>query len=385
MPTDVNPVEAEPTTAGGSEKSWTEEEWMSYGTTELDAVNKDTKCYACQGFGHYARDCKYDKKKIGGGKGEKGKGKGKGGGKGYFGKGKGGGKGNPGYQGKGKGGGKGYQGKCWNCDRVGHKSAECWSQKKVQAVEETSGDIVNVGSVWNVAVVECSNKYSELEDEESEGPCDLVDSSSDGGDPRVIEEEEEESESEEESDLFRFEWIPPAPKATECCSGGWCEQKRKRPRKKKNKWQGEWKECGEPVWVCPVEDESKKDKCMGLNFQVADVKKPLIAVKRITEKGNFVSFGPEKDDNYILNKKTGDKMMLKPSGRGSYVMEVSFLGGEKTNITVDSGAEENVCPWEWGEKLFGTKDADQLMAFRGAKGDPIEHWGKREVKVISPF
>ena len=161
--------------------------------------------------------------------------------------------------------------------------------------------------------------------------------------------------------------------------------KRRRPRKKKNKWQGEWKECGEPVWVCPVEDESKKDKCMGLNFQVADVKKPLIAVKRITEKGNFVSFGPEQEDNYILNKKTGDKMMLKPSGRGSYVMEVSFLGGEKTNITVDSGAEENVCPWAWGEKLFGTKDADQLMAFRGAKGDPIEHWGKREVKVISPF
>ena len=77
--------------------------------------------------------------------------------------------------------------------------------------------------------------------------------------------------------------------------------------------------------------------------------------------------------------------MLKPAGRGSYVVEVSFVGGEKTNITVDSWAEENVCPWEWGEKLFGTKEADQLMAFRGAKGDAIEHWGKREVRVISLF
>ena len=124
---------------------------------------------------------------------------------------------------------------------------------------------------------------------------------------------------------------------------------------------------------------------MSLGFQVAAVKKPLIVVKRITEKGNHVAFGPQEEDNYILNKATGHRMMLKPRGKGSYVMEVQFVGGEKTMITVDSGAEESVCPWEWGERLFGTQQAREHMNFRDASGGMIPHWGKREVKVTSTF
>ena len=66
-------------------------------------------------------------------------------------------------------------------------------------------------------------------------------------------------------------------------------------------------------------------------------------------------------------------------------MEVEFVGGDKTMITVDSGAEENVCPWEWGEKLFGTQKAGSWMSFKNASGGDIPHWGQREIKVISPF
>ena len=95
-------------------------------------------------------------------------------------------------------------------------------------------------------------------------------------------------------------------------------------------------------------------------------------------------FGPQEEDNYILNKATGQKMMLKARGRGSYVMEVQFVGGEKTMITVDSGAEESVCPWEWGES-FGTQPADQWMSVRSTMGDSIDHWGKRTVQVVPPF
>ena len=64
-------------------------------------------------------------------------------------------------------------------------------------------------------------------------------------------------------------------------------------------------------------------------------------------------FGPQEEDNYILNKATGQKMMLQPRGRGSYVMEVQFVGGEKTTITVDSGAEESVCPWSGERDCLG--------------------------------
>eukprot|EP00973_Karenia_brevis_P017202 2363162-Karenia_brevis.AAC.1 len=73
---------------------------------------------------------------------------------------------------------------------------------------------------------------------------------------------------------------------------------------------------------------------MILKFQVAAVKKPLIVVKRIVEKGNWVSFGPGERDNYIRNGKTSDRVFLKEDGKGSYLLDVNFLGGERT-IAVD--------------------------------------------------
>ena len=107
-------------------------------------------------------------------------------------------------------------------------------------------------------------------------------------------------------------------------------------------------------------------------------------VKRITENGNHVCFGLEVEDNYIVNADSGYKIPLKPTGTGSYIMEVSFNKGGSTQITVDSGAEENVCPWGWGEQ-FGTSPLDKVMKFRGAGGTPITHYGKRQVKVRCPF
>ena len=61
------------------------------------------------------------------------------------------------------------------------------------------------------------------------------------------------------------------------------------------------------------------------------------------------------------------------------------MGGEKATITFDSGAEENVCPREWGENVFGTREASTWMQFRNANGGSIEHFGSRDVKVVSTF
>jgi hypothetical protein len=52
---------------------------------------------------------------------------------------------------------------------------------------------------------------------------------------------------------------------------------------------------------------------------------------------------------------------------------------------VDSGAEENVCPWDWGYKLFGIQRADRMLNLINASGGSIEHHGKRDVKVKSVF
>eukprot|EP00973_Karenia_brevis_P083878 11639326-Karenia_brevis.AAC.1 len=66
---------------------------------------------------------------------------------------------------------------------------------------------------------------------------------------------------------------------------------------------------------------------MILDLQVADVSKPLLVRKRILEKGKMVVLGPGDEDNFIFNRKPGDKVMLKPNGRGSYLMKVEFVGG----------------------------------------------------------
>ena len=65
-------------------------------------------------------------------------------------------------------------------------------------------------------------------------------------------------------------------------------------------------------------------------------------------------------------------------------MDVCFMNGGKTEITVDSGAEESVCPWHWGTQ-FEVRPAERWMTFRNASGGTINHYGTREVKVVSLF
>ena len=109
-------------------------------------------------------------------------------------------------------------------------------------------------------------------------------------------------------------------------------------------------DCGD-CDICPVET---KDIKMSLKFEVADVKKPSLAVKRICEKGNRVRFGPKDEDNFIQNISNGDKIMLRPNGKGSYLMDVTFENGRSTTITVDSGAEE-MCAHMTGDHNLGFK------------------------------
>ena len=49
-------------------------------------------------------------------------------------------------------------------------------------------------------------------------------------------------------------------------------------------------------------------------FQVTDVKKPLLAVSRLIERGNVVQFGPRPGDNFIQSVTTGDKLQLERRG-----------------------------------------------------------------------
>ena len=114
------------------------------------------------------------------------------------------------------------------------------------------------------------------------------------------------------------------------------------------------------------------------------MKKPLLAVRRIVESGNRVNFGPRIEDNYIEHIISGDRIPLRQKG-GTYVIDGKFPDtGDIAEVTVDSGAEDSVCPLDWG-KQFGLKTNVDKVKFRAANGTVITHHGDREVAVGSPF
>ena len=139
-------------------------------------------------------------------------------------------------------------------------------------------------------------------------------------------------------------------------------------------------EEGREISLCAVERKSRR---MAINFQVADVKRPLMAVKRMTETGNKVVFGPKEKDCYIENLESGERLRMYEKGHGSYALKVNFVGKGQTEITVDSAAEESVCPSKWADQ-FGMVNADEWMKFSGANGNRIRHYGQRLVQVESP-
>ena len=73
--------------------------------------------------------------------------------------------------------------------------------------------------------------------------------------------------------------------------------------------------------------------------------------------------------------------MLRKS-EGSYIMDASFgeNGEEWIEITVDSAAEESVCPQAWG-KQFGMGQVGQKMNLVNASGGKINDNGQRQVVV----
>ena len=142
---------------------------------------------------------------------------------------------------------------------------------------------------------------------------------------------------------------------------------------------GRWKKFDFDEEVKFIGAVGNERAALGLSFQVTDVRKPLLAVTRIAEKGNVVQFGPSEGDNFIRNKLSGNKILLRKKG-GSYIMDVSFgeNGEEWTEITVDSAAEESVCPHGWGNQ-FGINGVEQKLNLVNASGG--QHYGERKVVV----
>ena len=341
------------------EVDWQEEEgWC------VDAVTAETQCYRCGGKGHMASKCATPVNK-GKGKGlDKGKGKGKSGM--YADGGKSGGKGGAKAQGKGTGG-KGYQGTCWNCGKVGHKSAECWLGRSAGAVDEVDdedgeAEKRSVDSVWMIASVEEQGDVDVKEAEWEMPKRTGKKVSKVKFNPKVevanawqaLEEEEEEEDDDDDVEP------PPTPIESRVKTRRWacrCDRDERTTIdiasvEKKTKItvdSGAGVSVWPAAWGCPgktlpgktkikleaangtpietygeklvkFEMEGVKGKA-GVKFLMTDVQKPLAAVSAIVEAGNEVVFRSGTNDSFIRNPKTGEKVQLKRE-RGTYTMEV---------------------------------------------------------------
>ena len=67
---------------------------------------------------------------------------------------------------------------------------------------------------------------------------------------------------------------------------------------------------------------------LDMTFQVTDVKKPLLAVSRLCERGNLVQFGPRPEDNFIQSVSTGDKILLRRRGNSRVIPGELADGGD---------------------------------------------------------
>jgi hypothetical protein len=65
---------------------------------------------------------------------------------------------------------------------------------------------------------------------------------------------------------------------------------------------------------------------VGLKFQVTDVKRPLLAVRRLVEKGNVVMLSGVSGESYVYNKEAKMRIPIVKKG-GSFVIEAEFVQG----------------------------------------------------------
>ena len=315
---------------------------------EINMMGKGglSQCRRCGGYGHFARECGTPMEKgdwskgKGKGKGEVGKGFGQGfvkghweGHKGSKGESKGFGKGGD----KGKGKGKGYQGTCWVCGKIGHKAWEC-PGKGVSEVSlgEKEVSSVELGGVWMLGCVDKKDegfvevkgrRANRFRKKGKEAVCF-------GGGAKFFVSPEVKEEVElcaVESEGRKTKVTVDSAAEESACPPAWGEEfglmevEPGKEMKLVNASGGRIPHWGSREVQFRAEDVAQVQKLMSLGFQVCDVKKPLAAVWRICEKGNIVQFGPEAEDCFIKNKRSGDKVLMRREG-GSYVLDIEFDG-----------------------------------------------------------
>ena len=323
-------------------------EWQGQNDQEIDAIRG--QCYNCQGWGHAAHEC--PSKPV------KGKGKAKGDSSKGSGKGVSSGKGGGGKSG-GKGGG--YQGKCFRCGQIGHKAAECdLSRQKINdiaaASAQTAGqaetvEVADVGGVWAISRVEREAPAQTTREEAADGLLDWtrVKSRWRSAGARPTKKSEAIADKGVAISGGRFAWLCQVEAEIDSatsdsltteitvdsaadesvCPERWAEQFKLNPVENGKEMRfvnasgGRIQHLGSRRVAMHA---AEGGKTLEMGFQVTNVRKPLLAVSRLCEKGNVVQFGPEPQHNFIRNITTGEKIHLQRRGN-SWVLSGELAAG----------------------------------------------------------
>ena len=243
---------------------------------DVQAVTANTRCYNCDGWGHFSRECPsmgHGTAKGGVRGNAKGKGKGKGGGKAGV---------------KGSGRGVAFKGSCFACGKIGHRANEC-TERAANSVEDLGDEDASVspiGGVWMIAAVESREGHDE-----------------------------------------GFQMVSKRTSRNKTC---------------KSSSQTMLNNSFEPLseW-CPVQAVEAKIQKGAIEFNVADVRKPLASAVKMVRAGNRIVFDDE--GSYVESKSTGERMRVDVKDE-TFVFNVTFENGEEGTITLDSGAGVNVWP-----------------------------------------
>ena len=292
-----------------------EAEWEEGGEYSVDAIGNMT-CHGCGGWGHMKRDCPSQQKAKG--KGKAGKGKGhdsKGKGKGHDSKGKGKGQETE-WSNWGKG--QSFGGQCYNCGEWGHRKTDCPSKVAAsvdQGAEEEEEATQSLDSVWMIGQVE------------------------------TVKAEVDQVEN------------------------AWTEAARRKTRKSAIFFDKEPKFVGSVGGVRHLTREAQ------IEFNEADVRKPLASARLVAKAGNGIWL--EENGGYIQNLATGEKMSVRVVN-DVYVFDVELDDKTKDVITLDSGAGCSVWPRgrHSGTSKMSPGGGCKMIA---ANGSPIKHYGQRRV------
>lgn len=376
----------------GYECDWNNDgQFAYYGDAEINAVGNG-ECFTCGQKGHRSAECPKGK-----GKGMFGKGAG---GKGNYGKGSFG-KGNFGKGNFGKGGyfnmaAKGFdkgqweqprRRACFACGSLDHLQRDC--PRIAAAVEETG--VANVSSrhadddviiIGNVNVDE--EEFVAQKTKKKKRVCKKLNFAEEPEVKKIWT-----GQFDELSVDYEFAGDSMIVEVEDYHDNNYHNQYKKVDKKKEAKTVLGPQIVAEidHIEICQV--GLGEETIVGLTFQSTDVKKALAAVWRVCEKGNVIQFGDEPEDCFIKNKKSGRKIFMRKK-KGSYVLDVEFVlkkDGEtislgKGEITVDSAAEESVCPHDWGG-AFPLTEPKRKMNFKTASGQEMEHYGERTVTCIT--